>query len=100
MQITKDQLRRELLGIFAQLRDDWNYSIPVTEDTGIFRDLGFESIDAVALGSRLEEQFDRSLPFARFLTTVREQKLPDITVGLLLDFLLENLNAAPAGRAS
>ncbi len=92
---TREQIRASLIKILEGIRDDWNRSITVTDETGIFRDLGFESIDAVALGSTLEEHYDRSLPFAEFLTAVREQNASDITVGMLVAFLAENLNGAP-----
>lgn len=98
--LNRNQIRQDLLGILEGIRDDWNRSITVTEDTGIFRDLGFESIDAVALGSTLEEHYDRSLPFAEFLTRVKEQNLNDITVGMLVSFLMENLAGAEAGEAA
>lgn len=90
--LTRDQIRTDLVKILEQIRDDWNRSIQVTDQTGIFRDLGFESIDAVALGSTIEEHYNRSLPFAEFLTKVKEQNLSDLTVGLLVTFLAENLN--------
>jgi acyl carrier protein len=90
--MTRDQIREDLISILQRIRDDWNRSIEVTEQTGIFSDLGFESIDAIALGSTLEEHYDRSLPFAEFLTRIKEQNLSDITVGQLVAFLAENLN--------
>jgi acyl carrier protein len=92
--LSTDQIRADLVKILEMIRDDWNRSLQVTDGTGIFRDLGFESIDAVALGSTLEEHYNRSLPFAEFLTRVREQKISDITIGLLVAFLAENLNGA------
>ena len=62
--LTTDQIRTDLVKILEQIRDDWNRSIQVTDQTRIFRDLGFESVDAVALGSTIEEHYNRSLPFA------------------------------------
>lgn len=95
-QFPREQIRQDLVKILEGIRDDWNRSIHVTEATGIFRDLGFESIDAVALGSTLEEHYNRSLPFAEFLTRIKEQQSTDITVGMLVSFLVENLNGAAA----
>jgi acyl carrier protein len=96
-ELSRVKVRSDLLTILKEIRDGWDCSIEITEDTGIFRELGFESIDAVALGSALEEHFDRTLPFAEFLTKVREQDLQDITVGQLLAFLMTSLNGI-AGR--
>jgi acyl carrier protein len=83
--------------LLKELREDWEYTGEITDETGMFRDLGFESIDAVALGAAIEERFGQQMPFAEFLTRAREQNLDDISIGYLLEFLLANLNAA-AGR--
>lgn len=87
----RNALREEVLQILTDLREDWEYSDEITERTGIFKDLEFESIDAVAMGSAIEEHFNQSLPFAEFLTKANERQAEDITVGEVLDFLLENL---------
>jgi len=87
----RDTLRDEILKILTDLREDWEYSEEITEQTGIFRDLEFESIDAVAMGSAIEEHFNQSLPFAEFLTKANERRAEDITVGEVLDFLVQHL---------
>jgi acyl carrier protein len=93
-------IRNEVLIVLRQVRDDWQFSQSISEDTGLFRDLGFESIDAVALGSLLEEYYNRSLPFAEFLTTAKEENVPDITVGRLVSFLMSSLSAQARGQTS
>ena len=89
--LDKESVKSSLMNMLKELREDWEYSGELTERTGIFRDLGFESIDAVALGAAIEEHFGQSLPFAEFLTQAREQNLDDITIGGLLEFLMMNL---------
>lgn len=88
----RNTLRDEVLKILTDLREDWEYSDEITEQTGLFGDLEFESIDAVAMGSAIEEHFNQSLPFAEFLTKANERQAEDITVGEVLDFLVENLD--------
>jgi len=95
----RNALREEVLQILTDLREDWEYSDEITEQTGIFRDLEFESIDAVAMGSAIEEHFNQSLPFAEFLTKANERQAEDITVGEVLDFLLEHLNPPQEARS-
>ncbi len=95
----RETLRDDLLKILTELRDDWEFSGEITEATRLFQDLEFESIDAVALGSAIEEHYDRSLPFAEFLTKAGEREAADITVGELLGFLVENLGE-PVERTS
>jgi acyl carrier protein len=87
-------VREQLLRILGTLREDWEYSGKIDENTGMFLDLEFESIDAVALGTAIEEHFNQSLPFAEFLSRISERKATDITVGDLLDFLMANLKGA------
>jgi len=97
--LTRDKVRQDLIELLKDAREDWDHSINVTDETGIFNDLGFESIDAVGLSSSLEAHFDQSLPFPEFMTKVKEQNLKDITVGHLLDFLMANLRQS-AERAA
>jgi acyl carrier protein len=96
---TRDEIKADLVRIIQEIRDDWDYSGEIEESTGLFRDLGLESIDAVALGAALEEYFDRALPFAEFLTKAREENWPDITVGCLLEFMTANLSSVLEGQA-
>ena len=86
--------KEAILGMLRELKEDWEYSGEVTEETGIFRDLEFESIDAVALGCAIEEHFAQPLPFAEFLTQAKEDALEDINIGLLIDFILKNLDGS------
>lgn len=91
-------IQTDLLKILTDLREDWEYSGEITAATGIFRDLDFESIDAVALGSAIEDHYNRSLPFAEFLMKANERKAKDITIGELVDFLMDTLNRNGAVR--
>jgi acyl carrier protein len=98
-EVDRQTVKDKLMSMLLELREDWEYSAELTEKTGLFKDLGFESIDAVALGAAIEEDFGQNLPFAEFLTRAGEQGLEDITIGHLLDFLVTNLrNAGELGR--
>jgi acyl carrier protein len=92
--LTREQIRTELIDLLKQAREDWDDSTVITDDTGLFLDLGFESIDAVGLGSVLDQHFGKQLPFPEFMSRAREEDLPDITIGRLVDFLVLNLNSA------
>src|SRR5258708_39753699 len=95
--LTPTTIRADLLHSTKQLRDDWDWSVEIRDETGLFRELGVESIDLIALGSMLEEHFDRTLPFAEFLTQARDDRVDDITIGAILEFLVANLTQ-PAAR--
>ncbi|MDO8629216.1 MAG: phosphopantetheine-binding protein [Phycisphaerales bacterium] len=85
--LDRSAVRVELLKVLTNLREDWDFSDEITEKTGLFSDMQFESIDAVALGSAIEEHFNQSLPFAEFLAKAYERQANDITIGELLDFI-------------
>jgi len=91
-QVDRTIIKAEVIKILTDLRDDWEYSGEITEQTGLFTHLGFESIDAVALGSAIEEFYNQSLPFAEFLTKAGERKATDIYVGELVDFLADKVS--------
>lgn len=90
--LTRERVRHDLIELLKDAREDWDPTVEVTDQTGIFNELGFESIDAVGLSSALEGHFEQTLPFPEFMTKAKEQNLKDITVGQLLDFLMHNLD--------
>ncbi len=94
--ITREQILADMLVIVKGLSDGWEYSGEITPETGFFNDLGFESIDAVALGTTIEEHYRQSFPFAQFLAEFSERGAKDITVGEVVDFIQRNLS--PDGR--
>jgi len=89
--LTRERVRGDLIELLKDAREDWDPSQAVTDETGIFNELGLESIDAVGLSSALEGHFGQALPFPEFMSKAKEQNLKDITVGHLLDFLMQNL---------
>ncbi|MBI1353690.1 MAG: hypothetical protein GC160_05035 [Acidobacteria bacterium] len=94
-QMNRDAARKVVVETIREVREDWELSMPIDDSTGLFNDIGFESIDAVALGSAIEEHFDRSLPFAEFLTRANEENWSDVTVGQLVDFITQHLDGSP-----
>jgi acyl carrier protein len=60
---------------------------PITRETSFQRDLAFESIDIVVLGSRLTETFGPSANFAEFLSTLTIQEIIGLRVGDLVDYV-------------
>jgi acyl carrier protein len=69
------------------------YSGSLNRDTRFFADLGFASIDAVVLGEKLDEQFDRQFPFNTLLSELAEQGAEDLTLGEMVTFLSDQMQA-------
>jgi acyl carrier protein len=96
--LTREQIRAELISLLKESKEDWDDSMVITDDTGLFLDLGIESIELVGLGSVLDQHFGKTLPFPEFMSRAREEDLSDVTVGRLVDFLVLNLDVTPAGE--
>jgi acyl carrier protein len=94
--LTREEIRAELISLLKDSKEDWDDSMVITDDTGLFLDLGIESIELVGLGSVLDQRFGKVLPFPEFMSRAREEDLSDVTVGRLVDFLALNLDATPA----
>jgi acyl carrier protein len=94
--LTREEIRTELIALLKDAKEDWDDSMVITDDTGLFLDLGIESIELVGLGSVLDQHFGKVLPFPEFMSRAREDDLSDVTVGRLTDFLALNLGATPS----
>lgn len=91
-EVSQEQVFTDLLAILEELSDDWEYSGEVTLETSFFEDLGFESIDVVALGTTIEERYHRSFPFAEFLARIGQRENQDIQIGEVVEFVYQQLD--------
>ena len=88
---TREEVSAHLMGLLKQVAHDWDVEGGITEQTRLFADLNFESLDLVVLGTTLQEHYARSFPFAEFFAEVGRRQEKDLTVGQWLDFLYEHL---------
>jgi acyl carrier protein len=86
----------DILDIMSTMADDWEYGEEIAESTFLFRELGFESLDLVVLGTSLQERYGR-MPFAEFLADIGQREIRDVTVGELVAFVHENAGNIQAG---
>jgi acyl carrier protein len=101
---TREEIQNYLLQTLQELCHDWDYSRPVGPESLLFTELGLESLDAVVLGTIIQEHFQRPMPFAELLAEIgREQR--DLSIRELVEFIDRNVNGAgvplearPAGR--
>ncbi len=102
MNPTRDEIRAYVMSTIEGLCRDWDYSRPLGPDSLLFTELGFESLDAVVLGTNIQEHFGRPLPFAELFAEIgRLQR--DLSIGELVDFVDRNCRAVrpeptPTGR--
>ena len=87
MGVSEEEILKDLTEILTGLTD-WEYPGPITRETRFFADLGFESIDAVALGERIEGHFGRRFPWNEFYLIA----LGEFQMGELVDYLRRHLD--------
>jgi acyl carrier protein len=93
------QTRQEALDYVLQmvqgLCQDWDYADPVGPDSLLFTGLGLESLDAVVLGTAIQEHYRIQMPFAELLADIGEKRR-DLSIAELADFVDQHINAAAA----
>lgn len=82
--------------MLQELARDWDYASEIGPETRLFADLGFESLDAVVLGTAIQERYRRTMPFAELLAEIGLRPKPDLTVGELVEFIDAQLVARGA----
>jgi acyl carrier protein len=98
MTITEHEVQHTVIDILNQLATDWEYGAPITTETYLFGDLGFESLDLVVLGTSLQERYGR-LPFAELLADLGQRPLQDLSIGELVEFIAQHSNRQVVGEA-
>lgn len=94
---TQETILTDVLGLLNQLARDWEYSGEISQDTWLFADLGFESIDAVILASFVQEHYGRPFPFPQLLAEIGQRGVKDLRISELVNFIYQHLNTTPAG---
>lgn len=94
MTTARDEVQTYLTTLLQELARDAAYTLDVDAGTGLFSDLGFESLDAVVLGTAIQEHYDRTMPFAELLAEVGQRRVRDLTVGELVWFVETHLSTA------
>ncbi|MET7452189.1 acyl carrier protein [Streptomyces sp. NPDC005574] len=89
----------DIAGMLATLLED-EYGLDLVEigmTTTFNRDLELESIDLVTLAGLLQERFGSQVNFAEFLAGMEFEEIIELTVGRLVEYVVQSLKAAEAG---
>lgn len=97
-EFTKETIFEGIINILNMMSDDWEYADEIRLETYLIADLGFESIDIVVLGTTIEKQYKRSLPFAKFFAEIGQREIRDIRLDELVGFVYGNLNRSDAAQ--
>jgi acyl carrier protein len=95
MSVVEEHVRHAVINVLSQLASDWDYGEPITRETYLFGDLGFESLELVVLGTSLQERYGR-LPFTELLADLGQRPVQDLSVGELVDFIAQHSSTLAA----
>jgi len=95
MRPSRQEILDYLLHKMSELTADWDYPDPVSPESRLFGELGFESLDAVVLCTAIQEHYQTPMPFAELLAEIGQQQR-DLSIAELTDFVDTHLGP-PAG---
>jgi phosphopantetheinyl transferase/acyl carrier protein len=98
MRPSRQEILDYLLQKMGELTEDWDYPDPVSPESLLFTELGFESLDAVVLCTAIQEHYQTPMPFAELLAEIGQQQR-DLSIDELTDFVNTHLGG-PAGTGS
>ena len=87
---SRQQILEYILSTLGDLCRDWDYAEEVGPSTGLFAQLGMESLDAVVLATSIQDHFGHIMPFSELFAELGEQQR-DLTVAELVDFIHASL---------
>ncbi|MEU6551801.1 phosphopantetheine-binding protein [Streptomyces sp. NPDC046915] len=88
------EIRALLLTLLEEYGDE---DLEIGMNTTFNRDLELESIDLVALAGLLKEHYGNRVNFAEFLAGMEFEEIIELTVGRLVEHVVQSLKAAEAG---
>jgi len=91
MKRTRDQVLAEVLDLVHSVVRDWEFDQPVTEETRLYSDLAFESLDLVVLGAAVQERYGQAFPFSDLFAEIGQREERDLTIGEWVSFLERHL---------
>jgi acyl carrier protein len=98
MTTTRDAIFDHLRQLLGEVASDWDRSEEITDDTLLFSQLGFQSLDIVVLGTALQDFYQREMPFAALFADIGQRDRRDLSVGELAEFVKAHVDVA--GRAA
>ncbi|MGH3853358.1 MAG: acyl carrier protein [Pseudonocardiaceae bacterium] len=88
-----DVMLRELSGMLRGVLGEYELGedVEITAATTFFGDLELESIDLVVLAGHLEARYGSRVNIAEFIATLELDEIIGLTVGQLVDYVLDCL---------
>jgi acyl carrier protein len=88
----------DITGMLRELLEEYGLDeAEIGRETTFHEDLELESIDLVGLSGSLREHYGDRVNFAEFVADLELDEIIALTVGQLVDFVVESLRATEAG---
>jgi acyl carrier protein len=87
------EIQNYVLSVLQELAKDWDYSEAVGPESRLFTGLGFESLDAVVLGTAIQEHYQQEMPFAALFASIGQRDTHDLTIAELVQFVQTHLQS-------
>ncbi len=94
MKPAQQEILEYVLGLLRTLAHDWDYAQELGAESLLFSQLGFESLDAVVLGTAIQDHYQQQMPFAELLAEVGQREFRDLSVAELVQFIGTHLSSA------
>lgn len=93
---TKDEVFSAIVGMLAEMLQELGVDPDeITLGTEFHDDLEMESIDLVALSGHLRQRYGTKVNFAEFISGMELEQIMHVTVGQLVDFVVDSLARVP-----
>ena len=93
MTMLRDTVVADVIRLVSSISEDWDFDDAITENTRLFGDLNWQSIDMVVLAHDIQAHYRTTFPFASFFERMAVRDTPGVTIGEISDFILESLDA-------
>lgn len=88
---SRDEVAAEVIRMVKNVAAGWDFGGEIDENTRLFSDLNWQSVDMVVLAHDVQEYYHRALPFVDFFSGLGRRERPGVTVGELVDFVAARL---------
>ena len=88
---SRDDVLQTIVGLVRAMACDWDFADEISEDTQLFGNMNWRSVDFVVLANDIQDHYGRALPFAELLQEFATGRRTDLSVGELGAFVHRHL---------
>jgi acyl carrier protein len=92
MKVSREEVAATILGLLQSMGDEWDDSSATSEDSYVFGNLNWRSIEIVYLVNAIQQRYKQTFPFAEFLQEIERRDRKDVSVGEIVEFVHRSLS--------